>query len=136
MHTPINPESHPPARGFSYAFASTGDLIVHLAGHTAFDDDGVIHSVGDIETQFQQALGNLGVTAEAAGVELSQIVKLTLFVTDVRAYKAHSKEIGTIYREFFGDHYPAITLVGVTRLWDRRAMIEIEGVAIAEQGSS
>ena len=68
--------------------------------------------------------------AVAAQVELKDLVKLTLFVTDVEAYKAHSADIGAVYRRYFGSHFPAMTLVGVTRLWEADALIEIEAVAI------
>jgi enamine deaminase RidA (YjgF/YER057c/UK114 family) len=57
---------------------------------------------------------------------------LTLLVTDVEAYKSKSSEIGKIYRNHFDEHYPAMTLVEISRLWDAAALIEIEAVAVAD----
>lgn len=126
----INPESLPRPSGFSYAVSASGERTVHFAGHTAVDGEGRIVGPGDIAAQFEQVLHNLQVTASAAVVELSQVARLTIYVTDVESYQGKAQEIGVIYRRFFGSHYPAMTLVPVPRLWDKQALIEIEGVAI------
>ena len=69
---------------------------------------------------------------QASGGAMTDIVKLTLYVTDVQAYKANLKAIGEVYRSYFGKYFPAMTLVGVTELFDRAAMIEIEGLAVID----
>jgi len=129
--TVVNPASLPRPSGYSYAVSASGDRTVHFAGHTAADAQGKIVGPGSLRAQFEQVLLNLQATAEAAGLGLTHFVKLTLYVTDVQAYQADAEQIGTIYRRFFGSHYPAITLLQVPRLWDEQAMIEIEGVAVA-----
>jgi enamine deaminase RidA (YjgF/YER057c/UK114 family) len=126
----INPGSLPRPSGFSYAVSASGERTVHFAGHTAVDGEGRIVGPGDVVAQFAQVLRNLQTTAAAAGLELSQMAKLTIYVTDVESYQGKAKEIGVIYRRIFGSHYPAMTLVPVPRLWDQQAIIEIEGVAI------
>jgi len=128
--TAINPGSLPRPSGFSYAVSATGERTVRFAGHTAVDGKGRIVGPGDVVVQFAQVLRNLQTTAAAAGLELSQVVKLTIYVTDVESYQGRAKEIGDIYRRTFGSHYPAMTLVPVPRLWDTQAMIEIEGIAV------
>ena len=67
----------------------------------------------------------------AAGGEMNDLVKLTIYVLDVADYKRHLKAIGDVYREYFGRHFPAMTLVGARDLFDAAdgALIEIEGVA-------
>ena len=62
---------------------------------------------------------------------MDDIVKLSIYVLDVAAYKRQLKEIGAVYREYFGKHFPAMTLVGARDLFDAAegALIEIEGVA-------
>jgi enamine deaminase RidA (YjgF/YER057c/UK114 family) len=65
-----------------------------------------------------------------AGGQVSDVVKLTQFVTDKRAYRAQLKPIGEAYRVVFGRHYPAMTLVEVKSLFDDEALIEIEGFAV------
>jgi len=130
MSPAINPPELGRPSGFSYAFDSRGKRSVHFSGHTALDGSGRIVGPGDLPAQFEQTLKNLRATAAAAQVEFTDLVKITLFVTDVEAYKARSAEIGAVYRKYFGSHYPAMTLVGVTRLWEADAMIEIEAVAV------
>lgn len=132
MGEPINPESLPEPRGYSYAVSAGGGRIVHFAGHTSVDREGQIVGPGDLVGQFDQVLKNLSLTAREASVDLTDIVKLTLFVTDVEVYKSSSSEIGKIYREHFGEHFPAMTLVEISRLWDPAALIEIEAVAVAD----
>ena len=130
MSPSINPGALPRPSGFSYAYRADGERSVHFAGHSAVDREGRIVGPGDIVAQFEQVISNLKATAEAAEVSLGDLVKLTLFVTDVEAYRAKASEIGVIYRRFFGSHFPAMSLVGVDRLWDEQAMIEIEGIAV------
>ena len=130
MAPAINPPELGRPSGFSYAFSSSGKRNVHFSGHTALDGSGMIVGPGNLAAQFEQTLNNLRATAAAAQVELKDLVKLTIFVTDVEAYKDRSTEIGAVYRRYFGSHFPAMTLVGVTRLWEADAMIEIEAVAV------
>lgn len=130
MGKPINPASLPTPTGYSYAMSTEGTHAIYFSGHTAMSAEGEIVGPDDIAKQFEKALLNLSQTANEAEVELDDIVKLTLYATDVDAYQASSKEIGAIYRRFFGDYYPAMTLVEVSRLWDSAGMIEIEAIAV------
>ncbi len=132
MGEPINPRSLPTPRGYSYAIRAEGNRIVHFAGHISVDGKGQIVGANDLAKQFEQVLSNLSLTAAEASVELTDIVKMTLFVTDAEAYRSNSAEIGAIYRRHFGSYYPAMTLVEIRRLWDPGAMIEIEAVAVAD----
>ena len=132
MGEPINPQSLPKPRGYSYAVRAQGDRIIHFAGHISVDGGGQIVGANDITIQFEQVLSNLSLTAVEASVKLKDIVKMTLFVTDAEAYRSNSTAIGAIYERYFGDYYPAMTLVEISRLWDPGAMIEIEAVAVAD----
>ena len=80
--------------------------------------------------QFKRAAGNVSVALRAVGSAPKDTVKLTYFVTDLKAYKANLRAIGAAYREVFGRHYPATTLVEVRSLFDPDALIEIEAVAV------
>ncbi len=131
-NTAVNPESLPRPSGFSYAFRSEGRVVVHFAGHTAMNAEGVIEPGQGMLEQVKGALENLRVTARAADVEPSDFSKLTIYVTDVEAYRASSREIGEAYQSVFGRHFPAMTLVQIGRLWDAEAMVEIDGVAVVE----
>ena len=74
---------------------------------------------------------NIQTVLSAAGGDMTDLVKLTIYVLDVADYKAHLREIGGVYREYFGKHFPAMTLVGARDLFDAAdgCVIEIEGVA-------
>lgn len=129
-HTPVNPPSLARPVGYSYAVRSQGEGIVHIAGHVAVDPEGEIVAPGDVVRQFERALANFQVTVRAAGAALSDVVKLTIYVTDRDAYRANARAIGEVYRRTFGRHYPAMTLVEVSRLWNDEALVEVEGVAV------
>jgi enamine deaminase RidA (YjgF/YER057c/UK114 family) len=128
--TVINPPQLPKASGFSYAVRTEGGTQLYLAGHAALNAQGEIVGSGDLLAQFEQVLKIFRLTLSAAGGEMNQIVKMTIYVTDVERYRRKSAEIGDIYRRFFADHYPAMTLVQVERLWDKEALIEIDGIAV------
>jgi enamine deaminase RidA (YjgF/YER057c/UK114 family) len=70
------------------------------------------------------------VTAQAG--QMSDIVKLTIYVLSKTEYKSRGRDIGAVYREYFGRHYPAMTLVEVRGLYDDDCLIEIEGVAVVD----
>ena len=123
----INPETLAPPIGFSHAVIAEGRFIF-LAGQTALNNEGVI--VGDgIVSQFEKALINLVTALREAGGTPEDLVKITIFSVDPIDYRAHSREIGKIWQSLLGKNYPAMTLVGVTRLWDDAALVEIEGIA-------
>lgn len=126
----INPDSLAPPVGFSYGVEISGGRLIVLAGQTAMDGSGQIIGPGEMVAQFRQALANMQVVLQEAGGQMTDIVKLNLYVTDRDAYKADLKAIGQVYRTFFGRYFPAMTLVEVSRLFDDEAMIEIEGWAV------
>lgn len=125
----VNPDDLAPPVGFSHAVVAEGSTLVLLAGQTALNADGVI--VGEtIVEQFRQVLGNVLRALEAAGGRPDQLAKLTIYSVDPVDYRANAREIGRIWHEMVGRDYPAMTLVGVTRLWDDTALLEIEGTAV------
>ena len=127
--TIVNPASLVKPSGYAHGILSGGRLLF-LAGQTGVDAAGRIMAPGDLVAQFRQALANLKAVLDEAGGQLSDVVKLTLFVTDKRSYRAQLKSIGEAYRDYFGRYYPAMTLVEVKGLFDDDALIEIEGIAI------
>lgn len=125
----VNPPELAPPLGFSHA--SRADDLVAVAGQVGSDSRGSIVSPGDIAAQFRLAIGNLRTALSAAGCLPADVVKIVYYVTDVEAYRAAAKPIGEAYREVFGKHYPASTLLGVAALFDPDAMVEIDCVAVA-----
>ncbi len=128
--TILNPSSLAKPTGYANGVLTHGGKIVFLAGQTAMDNTGGVIAPNDIVAQFAQCLSNLKAVVTEAGGEMTDIVKLNLYVTNKAAYKANLKPIGASYRNFFGKYYPAMTLVEVKSLFDDEAMIEIEGIAV------
>jgi len=124
----VNPPELAAPIGFSHAVRDSGSTV-YLAGQTALNADGVIIGDGIVE-QFEVALGNLMTALHAAGGAGEHLAKVTIFSVDPVDYRTHARELGAIWRRLVGRDYPAMTLVGVTRLWDDEALVEIEGIAI------
>lgn len=129
----VNPPELAPAKGFSHA--SVGGGRVWLGGQIGCDSEGRIQMRGDLGAQFQAAIRNVQIALAAAGCAPTDVVKITYYVTDVAAYRMALKTIGDAYREVFGRHYPATTLVGVNALFHPDALIEIDCVALSPEGS-
>ena len=124
----VNPPSLAKPSGFSHAVVATG-TTVHLAGQTALDATGVV--VGDgVVQQFEQALGNLLTALAAAGGTPGDLVSLTVYIVDMDDYKAHAREIGRVWKRLVGTEYPAMAGIGVARLWDVEALVEVQGTAV------
>jgi enamine deaminase RidA (YjgF/YER057c/UK114 family) len=124
----INPPELGRPSGFSHAVAATGSRMVFLAGQLGTGRDGQVVA-GGVVAQFEQALANVLTALAAAGGEPQDLVSLTIYLLDVEDYQARSAEIGAVWRRLAGTGYPAMAGVGVTRLWDPRALVEIQGIA-------
>jgi enamine deaminase RidA (YjgF/YER057c/UK114 family) len=126
----INPAELAEPRGFSHAVVGRG-TTVFLAGQTALNAEGRI--VGDtVVAQFEQALGNLLTALRAAGGEPAQLASLTVYITDMDDYRAHAREIGGVWQRLVGQDYPAMAGIGVSRLWDTEALVEVQGFAVLD----
>jgi len=125
----INPPGLAQPAGFSHAVRTTVGSTVHLAGQTALDRSGTI--VGeDVVAQFDQALSNLLAALEAAGGTPADLVSMTVYIVDMEDYKARSRDIGKVWKRLVGSHYPAMAGIGVARLWDAEALVEVQAVAV------
>jgi enamine deaminase RidA (YjgF/YER057c/UK114 family) len=127
----VRPRTLPKPVGFSYGYEVKSGRLVFVAGQVAVDAEGRIVGRGDLVAQFRQTCANIQTVLSAAGGDMTDLVKLTIYVLDVAEYKKNLKAIGEAYREYFGRHFPAMTLVGARDLFDAAdgALIEIEGVA-------
>lgn len=124
----INPPSLAAPSGFSHAVRTDGRDLVFLAGQTGMTPDGTIVA-GGIVAQFERALSNMLEALCAAGGGPETLTKVTIYIVDVPAYRAASREIGAVWKRLAGRDYPAAAGIGVARLWDDEALVEIEGVA-------
>ncbi|GLF97736.1 RidA family protein [Streptomyces yaizuensis] len=124
-----NPAALSPPTGFSHAVTATGTRLVFLAGQTALDGTGAV--VGEsLPEQFATALANLLAALAAAGGAPHQLARVTVYTTDVEEYRNQSAELGRIWRRLAGRDYPAMAVIGVVRLWDRQALVELDGTAV------
>ena len=124
----INPAELARPSGFSHAVSVTASRMVFLAGQVGVDRDGTVVS-GGVVAQFEQALANLLTALAAAGGQPGGLVSLTIYIVDLADYQAHGKEIGGVWRRLVGTEYPAVAGVGVARLWDPEALVELQGIA-------
>ena len=118
----INPPELGRPSGFSHAVAVTGRRIVFLAGQTAPDANG-------LTAQFERSLGRLLTALRAAGGQPADLVTMTIYAVNIDDYRAHAGEIGAVWRRLAGTEYPAMAAVGVSRLWDETALVEIQAIA-------
>ena len=126
-HTIVNPQSLPKPSG--YAHGVLAGNTVYLGGQTALDQDMNIVPGGIVE-QFRQAFSNVLTTLAEAGGRPQDLVSVTIYLTDVDDYMANGREIGRIWRDMAGTDYPAMAGIGVSRLWQKEALIEIQGIAV------
>src|SRR5437868_759514 len=124
----VNPEELAPARGFSHATVA-GDTV-WIGGQIGSDAAGKVVEPGDIVAQYARAIQNVAIALRASGCEPADTVKLTYYVTDIKAYRDNRSALGAAYREFFRTDYPASTLIEVQSLVDQDALIEIDAVAV------
>lgn len=122
----VNPPELAVPVGFAHGVAA--GPFVYLGGQTALDEHSRIVAGGIVE-QFERAFHNVLTTLRAAGGEPSDLVDVTIYLTDIADYQRHGRQIGEIWRRLAGTDYPAMAGIGVTRLWQPEAMIEIQAVA-------
>jgi enamine deaminase RidA (YjgF/YER057c/UK114 family) len=124
----VNPAELARPSGFAHAVVTQARRVVFLAGQTALDGEG--HIVGDgIVGQFERALRNVLTALTAAGGSAGDLVSMTVYIVDMDGYRAKSREIGAVWRTLVGTEYPAMAAIGVHRLWDVEALVELHGIA-------
>jgi enamine deaminase RidA (YjgF/YER057c/UK114 family) len=125
----LQPPGWPRPRGYSNGVAASGRMVC-VSGMIGWDAEGVFHT-DDFAGQVRQALLNIVAVLKEAGAGPEHIVRMTWYVVDKNEYVAAYKEVGAVYREIIGAHYPAMTAVQVAALIEDRARVEIEVTAVA-----
>ena len=126
----VNPPGLGRPSGFSHGLvAPAGSRRLIVAGQTASDSHGRIENAA-FPDQFEAALGRVVAVVAAAGGRAEDIGRMAIFVTDLDGYLAARPALGGIWKQLMGAHYPALTLVEVTRLVDPGATVEIEATAV------
>jgi enamine deaminase RidA (YjgF/YER057c/UK114 family) len=116
------------ARGYSQAvITSGGGRTIWLAGQVAAEDGSGRSLAGDFDGQVREVFARLGRTLEEAGARLSDMVTMTVFITDARLGDRFTQ----LRREIFGDDFPASALITVAGLARPEMLVEVQGVAVA-----
>ncbi len=125
----INPESLGPPKGYSNGVLVEGGSFLFVAGQIGWDHSQ--RSISDeFVEQFAQALENVIAVVREAGGSATNIARLLIFVTDKREYTSSLKQVGVVYRQIMGNHYPAMALLEINSLVEDLAKVEIEAIAI------
>jgi enamine deaminase RidA (YjgF/YER057c/UK114 family) len=127
----IQPEGWPPPLGYANGMCSLGggERVLFVAGQVGWRADGAFHT-DDLGEQFAQALDNVLAVVRAAGGGPTNIARMTVYVTDLDAYRSGTRAIGQAWRARMGRHFPAMALLGVAGLVEKRAKVEIEATCI------
>jgi len=126
----VQPEGWPRPRGYSNGMMGRGRTLC-VAGQIGWDEAGNL--VGsDFVSQFRQALSNVVAVVRAAGGEPSDIARLTIYTSAIDQYRRDHKQVGAVYRQVLGKHFPTMALLGINELVEPGALVEIEATAFVE----
>lgn len=123
----VQPEGFAPPKGYANGVVATGRTL-YVGGQIGWEADQRFVA-RDLAGQFARALDNVLAVVDAAGGAPTDITSMTIFVTDLDAYRASQRELGGLWRDRLGKHFPAMALVGVAGLVEREALVEIQAIA-------
>jgi enamine deaminase RidA (YjgF/YER057c/UK114 family) len=127
--TRINPPGLGTPPGYSQVVDVSAGRIIFVAGQTAVDRDGNVIGKNDFAAQAAQVFRNLGIALEAAGCTPANLVKLTVFLTDMDNLVRYREARNRFFASVTPPAVPAVTLVEVAKLYGPEFMIEIEAIA-------
>jgi enamine deaminase RidA (YjgF/YER057c/UK114 family) len=128
---PLLPAGWPRPRGYANGMAASGRIVV-TGGLVGWDADE--RFADGFVAQARQLFENVRAVLAVAGAEPRHLVRLTWYVVDVDEYRAALPALGAAYREVLGRHFPAMAVVGVARLVEPAARLEIEATAVIPEG--
>jgi enamine deaminase RidA (YjgF/YER057c/UK114 family) len=125
----FNPPELGTPPGYSQVVEVSSGRIIFVAGQTALDSDGKLVGKNDFAAQAAQVFRNLGIALEASGCTAANLVKLTVFLTDMQNLASYREARNRFFVSVTPPAAPAVTLVEVSRLYGPDFMIEIEAIA-------
>lgn len=132
----IQPAGWASPKGYANGLlAPAGGRLLFVAGQVGWDAEQRMVDGGFV-AQFRQALANVVAVVEAAGGRATDLGRLTIYVTDKRAYEGDLKAVGAAYRGVLGRHFPAMALLEVAGLVEPGALVEIEATAVLSAESA
>jgi enamine deaminase RidA (YjgF/YER057c/UK114 family) len=127
----INPPELGTPPGYSQIVDVSAGRIIFIAGQTALDRDGNVVGKSDFAAQAAQVFRNLAIALEASGCTAANLVKLTVFLTDMNNLRLYREARNRFFASVTPPAAPAVTLVEVSKLYGADFMIEIEAIAAA-----
>ena len=138
----VNPGELGRPSGFSHGLvAPAGARLLFVAGQTApeagdRESGSAEAAAARMAAQFEAALARALAVVRAAGGGPGDVARLTVYVTDMEAYRSARPQLGEVWRGSMGQHYPAMALVEVRSLVDPNAVVEIEATAVLPEGQA
>jgi len=127
-HQVLQPEGWAPPRGYANGIAARGTQVF-VGGQIGWNAAQQFES-DDFIDQCRQTLRNVLAVLREAGAGPEHMARMTWYVVSRDEYNSRLKELGTVYREVIGRHFPAMTCVQVAALMEARARVEIEVTAV------
>jgi len=128
MHTVLCPEGWAPPKGYANGISARGQTI-YIGGQIGWNAAQQFES-DDFVQQTSLALANVKAVLQSGGAQPQHMVRMTWYITDRNTYQSRLKEIGAVYRDIMGRHFPAMTCIVVSGLVEARAQVEIEVTAV------
>ncbi len=123
----LRPDGWKRPAGYSDGTKGCGDLVF-VAGQIGWAEDGTLAK--GFVSQVRQALNNVVAVLESGGAGPEHVTRMTWYVVDIDEYRAARSDLGKVYGDVMGKHYPAMSLVEVNRLLENGARVEIEATAV------
>lgn len=130
--TTLHPDGWAPARGYANGMVVQGRQIF-VAGQIGWDPTTGRFAKTDFVSQVEQTLRNILAVLQSAGAGPEHLVRLTWFITDKPTYMASQRDVGRVYRDVLGRHFPAMSVVFVSALVEDEAQVEIEATAVVPE---
>lgn len=128
-HENILPDGWPKPKGYTNGILTQNGQTLYMAGQVGWDQDEKFHST-ELVPQFEQALKNIIAIVNKAGGKVEHICKMTCYCKDRDQYLASRKELGKVWKNIIGNHYPCMSMIFVSDLLDHPSLIEIEATAV------
>jgi enamine deaminase RidA (YjgF/YER057c/UK114 family) len=125
----LMPKGWAPPIGYSNGIAAKPGRIVFVAGQVGWDEQQKFQSA-DIVPQFEQALKNIVAVLAEAGAKPQHICRMTAYCCDKPAYLAARRQLGKLWMQYIGRHFPAMSMMFVSDLLDNPGKIELEATAV------
>lgn len=126
----LQPPGWPRPKGYANGVAAQGRMVF-VAGQVGWDTDGRFPE--GFAAQLRQTLENTLAVLREGGAAPEHVARMTWYVTDREAYLAAARDVGAIYRDLMGRHFPAMAVIQVTALMEPEAMVEIETTAVVPE---